>query len=157
LEAAGRHDAALDLFQANLEKVTAATPKTTRDDQYEGAIFNALYKAPPKGFETAIQLGEDYLAQERTHPRARILAFLAAAFGQRYAYLRSKAGSTPAELAETRSRVIDYIRRALDADPTTKPLLRTMWSPNAPGKSPGDDDLEIFFQENDPDVAQLLA
>jgi len=157
LEAAGRHDAALDLFQANLEKVTAATPKATRDDQYEGAIFNALYQEPPKGFETAIQLGEDYLAQERTRPRGRILAFLAAAFGQRYAYLRSKGDAAPAELAQTRARAVDCIRRALDADPTTKPLLRMMWNPNAPGKSPGDDDLEIFFAENDAEVAQLLA
>jgi len=32
-----------------------------------------------------------------------------------------------------------------------------MWNPNEPGKSPGDDDLEIFFQEKDPEVAELLA
>lgn len=156
LEAEGRHDAALDMFQANLEKVTAATPKTTRDDQYEGAIFNALYQTAPKGFETAIQLGEEYLAQERTRPRGRILAFLAAAYGQRYAHLRGTADTPAAELEETRRRAVDYIRRALEIDPSTKPLLRMMWNPNAPGKSPGDDDLEIFYRENDAEIRQLL-
>jgi hypothetical protein len=157
LEEEGRHDAALDVFQANIEKVTPATPKGTRDDQYEGAIFNALYQSAPKGFETAIQLGEEYLAQERTRPRGRILAFLAAAFGQRYAHLRGKPDADPAEIARTRDRAVDYIRRALEVDPATKPLLRMMWNPAAPGKSPGDDDLEIFYRENDDEVGQLLS
>jgi hypothetical protein len=157
LEAEGRHDAALDVFQANLEKVTPTTPKATRDDQYEGAIFNALYQTAPKGFETAIQLGDDYLSQERIRPRGRILAFLAAAYGQRYAHLRSDPESPEAELVRARRRAVDYIRQALEADPTTKPLLRMMWDPNSPGKSPGDDDLEIFFREEDPDVRALLG
>ena len=33
-----------------------------------------------------------------------------------------------------------------------------MWNPAAPGKSPGDDDLEIFYRgENDDEVGQLLS
>jgi hypothetical protein len=157
LQASGQVNAARDAFEAAVKRVSSSTPKSVRDDAFEGAIFNALYETAPAGFEKAIKLGREYLDLERDEPRGRILAYLAAAYGQKYAFHRASQPSDPAQLEDARTNALRLTEKAIERDATTKDLLRRLWNPSSPGRFPGDDDLEVFFREQDQDFARLLS
>lgn len=120
---------------------------------YEGAIFNALYEDPPAGFRKAIEYANAYNRLEPNQPSARIFVYLAAAYGQEFAYLTRRQASNE-ELQEIRGRALAAARGAIELDRRMVYVLGTMWNPSAPGKFPGDNDLEVFF--DDPDFQKLL-
>jgi hypothetical protein len=100
------------------------------------------------GFQKAIEYGNQYLRGEKGKPRARILAYLAGAYGQQYAY-EQKNDASLERLKEIRGLALESARRALESDPGVIELLRMMWDPSYPSKSPGDDDLEVFFPDDE--------
>jgi hypothetical protein len=153
LQEAGDFGAALNEYESALQQVTATTPSLERTKVYTGLIFNSLYEPPPEGFQQAIAYGSRYLKDEE-RPSPQILAFLAAAYGQQYQYERDRHAS-PGVLQAIRMKALESARRAVSIDPGTLTLLRMMWDPNDSGKSPGDDDLECFF--DDPDFKSLLG
>lgn len=154
LQEAGEWNAALIEYESALQQITPATPAAERARIYEGLIFNSLYEQPPRGFEKAIAYGERYLKEEPA-PSARVLAFLAAAYGQQYAVEAKQGTSSSEKLASIKAKALDAVQKALARDASVIELLRTMWDPNARGKSPGDDDLEVFF--GDPDFKARLG
>lgn len=148
LEKAGRFDAALNEYESALKKITPATPATERRKVYEGLIFNSLYEPSPNGFQKAIEYAQQYLSEEQGTPSARILAYLAGAYGQQYAYERDT-GAAPERLETAKAKAFEATEAALKIDPAIVTLLRMMWDPTYPSKSPGDDDLEPFFEDDD--------
>jgi hypothetical protein len=147
LQKAGRFEAALTRYESALKQITPETPPEQRQEAFEGAIFNSLYEDPPLGFQKAIEYGNQYLRGEKGKPRARIVAYLAGAYGQQYAYEQKDA--SPERLKEIRGLALESARRALESDPGVIELLRMMWDPSYPSKSPGDDDLEVFFPDDE--------
>lgn len=147
LQEAGDFGAALDEYESALRQITPTTPSVQRIKIYEGLIFNSLYEPPPKGYQTAIGYALRYLKEELAQPSGQILAFLAAAYGQQYSYERSH-GALSDRLSEIREKAIEAVKRALKTDPGTLTLLRMMWDPAYPSKSPGDNDLEVFFEDS---------
>jgi hypothetical protein len=148
LEKAGKFDAALNEYESALKKITPATPATERRKVYEGLIFNSLYEPWPNGFRKAIEYANQYLSEEQGTPSARILAYLAGAYGQQYAYEQDKK-ATPEQLEAAKAKAFKAAELALKIDPGIITLLRMMWDPSYPSKSPGDDDLEPFFDDQD--------
>ena len=146
--------AALSRYESAFLKIGPNTTPEHRRDIYEGLIFNSLYEEPPAGFEKALEYGDSYLRDTRAAPSARVQAFLAAAYGQQYVYERDVTKAAQERLAEIRSSALTEVRKALEIDPAVAGLLGRMWDPKYPGKSPGDDDLEVFF--DDPDFKALL-
>jgi tetratricopeptide (TPR) repeat protein len=145
---------ALGVFQELVRELPASASTEEKRRAYEGVIFNALYQPPPDGFKEAIEQAEKYIKEEPDNPSARLYAYLAAAYGQRYQYEMDN-DKRPKVLEESRNRAVAATRQALAIDPNIKELLRMMWDPKNPAKSPGDNDLEPFF--NDPDMKKLLG
>ena len=153
-EKAGQFGQALSEYERALDQITSTTAKGEKRRIYEGLIFNSLYAPPPEGFDSAIRYAERYNAEEPTSPSATILAYLAAANGQKFLH-RQDEGAGDAALAPIREQALRAVSRALQVDPAVKPLLQMMFNPRHPVKSPGDDDLEVFF--GDPEFRALLG
>ncbi len=84
---------------------------------------------------------------------------MAAAYGQAYtaalALARPPGAVTP-DMKTLRDKALDAATRAKILDgPKNLPILQQLWDPNAPGKTPGEDDLEGFI--DDPDFQALLG
>lgn len=146
LEQAGDFLGALTEYESALLQVTATTPTVEKRQVYEGLIFNSLYEPPPQGFHKAIAHATQYQEEHPDGLSARGLAYLAAAYGQQYAYEQER-NAQPQRLDEIKLRALEAAKRAVARDAGVTDLLRMMWNPDHPGKSPGDDDLEPFHDD----------
>jgi hypothetical protein len=134
--------------------ISPGASKEERDAKYESYIYTCLYLDPPGGFERAIKACLEYLAAAGDSPNPRIMAYQAMAYGQKYDW-DQKHGATKDALASLRNSTLAAVKRAVDAQPTLRSLLRTTWDPNDPTKLRGEEnDLEVFF--GDPDFKQIL-
>jgi hypothetical protein len=116
----------------------------------EVAVLNALYEKEPEGFTRAITLGEQLAARPGADRNASLHTWLAAAYGQKYGYRRQADPNDP-ELPAIRTQVLREVRAALDADPTSRVLLHSLWKP----AGALDDDLSAFAPD-DPELSALL-
>ena len=106
-----------------------------------------------QGIHRLLDLGQ-YIQEEPNNPSPRVWANLAAALGQKYKYDQAH-GVPQQSLNETRRRVLEATRNAVDLEPQMKVWLRTLWNRNDPTKvASEEDDLEVFF--DDADVKKLL-
>jgi hypothetical protein len=142
---------ALNAYESALAQVTPTTSKPQKRQVYEGAMYNALYQDPPDGFEKAIKYGTEFLRDEPDFASGRLWAYLAAAYGQQFRYLTNNPGAQAPDqaLADARAKALESVRNALRVDPNVKELLRLMWDPGSPIKSPQDNDLEVFFADEE--------
>jgi tetratricopeptide (TPR) repeat protein len=147
-EEAGAHDQALSEYEQALGSITVTTAKPEKRRIYEGLIFNSLYEAPPRGFTRAIQYAQRYLTEEPGFPSATIFAYLAAAYGQQYNYKKAQHVNTE-ELDSIKASALEAANRAIQADPLIRPLLQMMWNPHHSPKSLNDNDLEVFYEDQD--------
>jgi tetratricopeptide (TPR) repeat protein len=139
-------------YEQALAKINETTPKEEKRKVYEGIVFNSLYD----NYEDAIEYALRYIAEEPKTPSALIYAYLAFAYGQMFkdkkvqkdkavAENRSEdANRLQAEMAQTRLKALEAIKQALKIDPNKITLIRMVFDPNHPAKSPEDDDLEVF-------------
>ena len=141
----GAFEKAAGVYEKALQGITPNTPKAEKRALYEGLIFNFLYDNPPDGFQRAIQHAQRYISEEPGFPSAKIWAYLAAAYGQQYKD-ESQKGGGPDVLDPIKAKALEAVRKALAIDPKIKALLQMMWNPTDPAKSPGDDDLEVFYE-----------
>jgi hypothetical protein len=98
-------------------------------------MYQALYEKPPDGFRKAIELGERFSDKVQS---ANLWAYLACAYGQEHAYLKSLATGDPRREDEVADRALFCVQQAIDLDATWRGRLRSFWNPNSPG---GDNDL----------------
>ena len=137
-----------------LLEISPGASKDERDAKYESYIYTCLYLDPPDGFERAIKACLEYLDAAGASPNPRILAYLAMAYGQKYAWEQTH-GATKDALASLRNSALAAAKRAIEAEAKLRSLLRTTWDPNDPAKLRGEEnDLEVFF--GDPDFKQIL-
>jgi hypothetical protein len=138
-----------------LLEISPGASKEERDAKYEAYIYTCLYLDPPEGFERAIKACIEYLQGAGDNPNARILAYQAMAYGQKYDW-EQKRGATKESLASLRTSALESVRRAVEGQPQLRQLLRTTWDPNDPTKARGEEnDLEVFF--GDPDFKQIFG
>ena len=151
----GAYKEAANEYEKAVQGITPTTPKEQKRSIYEGTIYNFLYQQPPEGFQRAIDYAQKYIAEEANFPSARIWAYLAASYGQQYKYERdtNKAGANVLE--PIKEKALEAIRKAEAIDPKIKGLLKMMWDPKDPAKSPEDDDLEVFYEMEE--FKKLLA
>jgi hypothetical protein len=140
--------AALTRYESAFQKMGPGTTPQQRREVYEGLIFTSLYDDPPDGFRKAIEYGDLYKKDSKAAESAKIHAYLAGAFGQQYVYERDK-NATEEKLQQIRLKALEEARKAMEIDTSVGDLLRLMWNPEYPSKSPGDDDLEVFFEDDD--------
>lgn len=137
-----------------LLQISPGASKEERDAKYEAYIYACIYLDPPEGFEHAIKAALEYFQAAGDDPSPRILAYVAMAYGQKYAW-EQKRGATKDALSSLRNSTLDLLRRAVTVQPQLRQLLRTVWDPNDPTKLRGEEnDLEAFY--GDPDFKQIL-
>jgi len=137
-----------------LLEISPNATKEEKDAKYESYIYTCLYLDPPDSFERAIKACLEYLETAGDSPSPRILAYQAMAYGQKYDW-EQKHGGTKDALASLRNSALAAVRRAVEAQPRLRSLLRTTWDPNDPSKLRGEEnDLEVFF--GDLDFKQIL-
>lgn len=136
----------------DLADAKSATASLQRRLEETAPILLSLYQPPPRGFEDAI--AETRRLMDRDKARrddAKLWAYLAFAYGQKYAYEQKKAESgseaDPDELKKIADKAFDAIKRCLELDPDQKHWLQTLWDPNDPGHSKRDDDLTPFYRD----------
>ena len=115
------------------------------------ALLQALYEPPPEGFTKAIEIGEQLLQRPDTKGDPNVHSWLAAAYGQQYAY--EKPTAAPNRLNVIRDKVIEHVTAALKADPSAKQFLRSLWKP---AQGSDENDLAELAQD-DPDLQRLLG
>jgi len=149
LTEAGAYGKAISALEEALNQLTPDTPKDVKRHIYENLVYNYLYEQPPTGFQKGIEYGRAYIEQEPDTPSARIWAYLAAAYGQQYAWELDH-DKRPAVLDASKKSAFEAIQNALKIEPKMKSLLRTMWDPNDPTKEPTEEnDLEVFYADED--------
>jgi hypothetical protein len=153
LERAGQFTSALAAFEGAIERLGPDASPAEKRRAFEGAVFNALYEPPPLGFQRAIEYAERYIREEPDTPSALIWAYLGFAYGQRFEYEQKRGNAAGA--AEARTKALEAIKTALEINPSIRPLVASVWDPNSPMKSPGDDDLQVFY--TDPAFRELLG
>jgi tetratricopeptide (TPR) repeat protein len=126
---------------------TTYDPKLKRDI-YRSLTFQALYQPPPKGFEDAIRFGEEYVRDSQNIPEPAIWTNLAAAYGQKAAWLATQSTVDPQAFAEARRHALDAASRAIQFGEEWRNRIRELLVKDAPNKDPKDNDLEIFEHDN---------
>jgi hypothetical protein len=116
-------------------------------------VFNALYEPPPGGFTRAIAVGERLLTRPNQDRNANLHVWMACAYSQRYRYERDTNHTTAAVLDPIKANVSREVQAALNANPNTRELLRSLWRPAA-GST--ENDLAAFAPD-DADLTALLG
>ena len=155
LTEAGAYDKAASEYEKALQAITPSTSNEQKRSVYEGIVFNSLYEDAPRGFQRAIEYAQKYISEQPDYPSSKIWAFLAAAYGQQYKYERDTNKAGHDVLDPIKEKALQAIRRALAIDPQVKALIKMMWDPKDPAKSPEDDDLEVFYDM--PEFKTLLG
>jgi hypothetical protein len=121
------------------------------------AMFAGLYNRG--AYPNVIAIGERLAADATAKTKSRLWLYLAAAYGQAYKAAVAAArppGTITPEMQTLRDKALDAATQAKVLDgPKNLPILQQLWDPNAPGKEPGEDDLEGFI--DDPDFQALLG
>jgi tetratricopeptide (TPR) repeat protein len=142
----------------NMVKVTPEIDPSIKMKVYRALTFHYLYFKPPEGFSNSIKYGEEYVNDPapRKIQSGGLWVNLAAAYGQKYRWLRDKEPSNEAELAATRARALGAVQQALliDKHGIWRKRLQTLMQRNV-DKASDDDDLEVF--EQDQEFRQLLG
>jgi hypothetical protein len=115
-------------------------------------VYNALYDPAPQGFARAIDKGEALARDREGGPKSASLhLWLAAAYGQKYAFEKNQNASEDV-LAPIRAKALAEAKAAIDIDRAVRPTLQALWNP-APGAE--DDDLAVF--KDDAEFRTLLG
>lgn len=141
-----------EAYQQMLQAYSSLTPTTDpklKRDIYRSLTFQALYQAPPKGFEDAIKFGEEYVGASQNLPEPAIWTNLAAGYGQKAAWLKAHPPVDPQVFDDTRARALAAASKAIEFGERWKTRIRELLVKGAPNKDPKDNDLEIFEHDNE--------
>jgi hypothetical protein len=147
------HDDMYGELKRQIEEQKEANQKVEvkyQKNEVEYVMFRCLYEpASAKGFELAIQRGEEYLKQDPTGSED-IFGHLACAYGQKYASkIKQDAKPSDAEMKTILSKAVEYGRKAKDLDPEWGQLLQDVY--NAGPKEVDNDWATFKIRGNDPD------
>jgi len=154
---AGEYEEAAKQLEIAKSRIDDTTSPLAKRNIRQDEILLALYEPSPTGFEKAIGMIEQLDEKSRS---AAVEIYLAAAYGQKYAYDRDKLKAAEDVLKSDRDHALNAVRRALQLDSASKVTLQFLWNPKDESKMKDEslaieDDLEDFF--NDPDFKALLG
>ena len=142
-------------FENAIASLGPDAPRETKLLYYERLTYNALYEAPPSGFQKAIDYVTRFLTQESQQPPSALLYFnLACAYGQLYDW-EKRNQNREAVLKDARDRALNAVRNTLQLDPSQKSILQLVWNPQFSKLRDEENDLESFYE--DPDFRALLT
>ena len=124
-----------------LRLVAGGAQPSMRERIYISYTFNALFLAPPDGFNRARRAAEEFLTNPGARIPPEILVNLACAYGQEYAFRK---GDDSAR-AELRAKALAAVRKTLEIDGSWRPRLIQLLK----GESRGDDDLVSFRDDKE--------
>lgn len=136
-----------ELLEAR-KRLTPQTDRTTKERLYRALVYTLVYMEPPQGFTEAIKYGEEYLADRSNPNDGGIFVTLAAAYGQKYEWEREHEGDGT-RLEEARKKALGAVQCAIDTNPDWKEKLKALLDPDYRGKDPGENDLEVFADDDD--------
>jgi len=114
-------------------------------------VWSHLYEPRPEGFTNAIHDGLTLLGDVSGERRARLLTYLACAYGQAFDY-ELKHGRDEKKLAGFRKKALDAVREVKELSPTWLKSLRGAFRPRPDSQ---DDDLVAF--QGDKDFEDILG
>ena len=121
------------------------------------AIFNALYVAPPEGFQRAISIGAPLLAANEPMD-GEFFLYMACAYAQQLEF-RCKAGNIAKSSIDPtdpdRIKVIDLLTVIKSKYPALMQSAQRLWKPSVYGGPLTENDLAILDQ--DADVTKILG
>lgn len=118
---------------------------------YEGLIEALLYQPPPNGFDTAIEIAEEF-RRRYGDGNWRVWRAVACAYGQKYSYLEADPKTQQTELDFARAHALDAVRRVLAISPDERESMRALWKKDATRE---ENDLVVFY--DDPEFKKLLG
>jgi hypothetical protein len=144
------HSSAVASLQTALQSLEEQPSKPLTKEIYEGLLYNSLFEDPPAGFNQALRYAEEYLSKYGPPQSASFYVYLASAYGQKFKWLKERAGSV-ADFEATRKSAFEAAKKALSLDSSIKPLLQRLLEP---AEYSEDRDLEPFRE--DPEFRRLL-
>jgi hypothetical protein len=135
-----------------MEVINKTTEPKKRAELLRRALYASLYIPPDEGFKQAILLS-DQLLQMPDQATATIYLWRAAAYGQKYLWLKQNAGK-PEELTDARAKALEAVKKVVELAPDyvsiERSLLRSLFDPATEGGQDGtENDLEVFKNEQD--------
>ena len=135
----GNKDAASSLV-SRMETAAPSQVDTARRKMLVGLLRSGLYN---NRYEDAIAAGEELVARPDEASDAWARLWLACAYGQRHAQVKSVSADDP-RLGEAADKVVTLLGQAIGLDPSLKPLARSLYTPGQ--QSGDDDDLQSLYQ-----------
>lgn len=126
-----------------------STDAEARMKVYRALTFFYLYDQPPAGFETVIRYGSEFLSSPaKKMPSGGLLVNLAAAYGQKCAWLEKNSPNDVAGFCENRNESFKACAAALEMNKVRwGERLRTLLQTDIE-KDRDDTDLEVFEHDN---------
>jgi hypothetical protein len=145
--------------QAAMALISEAQQKGDNDPALlKRELYTSLYLPPPDGFQKALRAARLLSAHSESADDAYVHLWIAAAQGQRFAWLSQNNGSE-AEKIDARKGALEEVRRVTELVPNAKSpargLLRNMLDPDTEGADPEENDLVAF--KNDSEFRKLIA
>ena len=137
------------------QRIGSVTDRVFKRNIYRSLTFQALYQPPPRGFEDAIRFGEEYTSDPQNDPNPGIWTNLAAAYGQRTAWLKQHAPDDASQIEQTRERALAASQHAVQFGERWKQRIQELMVKGYPNKDPRDNDLETF--EDDKEFRNLAG
>lgn len=121
-------------------------------------VLRDLYKPAPEGFQAARNRANGMGTLTRRKDEARRQFYLVCAAGQAARYAKKKGNDADYETERAAAiQAIDEVLRLDDSDHRWSQMMAWIWDRNAASFSPNEDDLTVFFDNDDPDIRERLA
>jgi tetratricopeptide (TPR) repeat protein len=138
----------------DLMKGTPGVSQDIKRKVYRELTYHLLFQPPPAGFSEAIRYGEEYVNDPANQPivSGAVPTNLAAAYGQKARWLvkhREVVSDFDSEFKRARDAALNAVRQAIQIDKKWKDKLTELLQKNYPGKDKGENDLEIFENDNE--------
>ncbi len=142
------------------ERFTALTKQVKEEREFtdeaarlQGEIYQDLYRYDEEGFRRAIEKLNELLVSPANQRNPALWVYLAAAQGQAYRWEIDH----PSEKSERKDERLKYhrgealraVERALSLGDNWKPVLQQMWNKHSPLGAQGEDDLQVFYDDED--------
>lgn len=147
LQRVKKHKEAIAHLEKALKLNEVKGDKTIEGNIVTALMFSYLYISPPEGFQKSINLGEKYVSDPFFSNISWIWVNLTAGYGQQARFAREHS-EYPFSFEASRDKALNAMRQAIALNKNSKATFNLLIQSNVP-KPEGEDDLEIFEEDND--------
>lgn len=115
-------------------------------DEQSSQALKALYLPPPDSFRLAINVLDDLVQDEARDDLDYLWALKAAAYGQKFQYLRLTSADKSSQ-EEAADSAFFSAQKAVTISPEQKNYLRSLWNPTDPHYSDDEGDLRALWDD----------